>query len=75
MEMGITGWILRTFQRPLVRAEVEVRIVLKRQADEVADRVLGELRELLGGHLGMREGADSDGADREDATHDTVAHD
>ena len=33
--------------RPLLRPEVEIRVVLERQADQVADRVLRELRELF----------------------------
>src|SRR5215831_10781657 len=37
----------------LERPEVEVGVVLERQADEIADRILGELRQLLGAHLGV----------------------
>jgi hypothetical protein len=40
-----------------LRAEVEIRVVLEGQADQVADRVLRELRELLGAHLSAQTGA------------------
>jgi hypothetical protein len=40
--------------RPLLRPEVEIGVVLERQADQVADRVLRELRQLLGAHFGKR---------------------
>jgi hypothetical protein len=36
------------------RTDVEVGVVLERHADEVADRVLRELREFLGVHFRVR---------------------
>jgi hypothetical protein len=39
--------------RPLVRPDVQIGVVLERHADQVADRVLRELGQLLGAQFGM----------------------
>ena len=53
-ETGITGWMLRMFCVPIVRPDVQVGVVLERHADQVADRVLGELGQFLGTQFGVR---------------------
>jgi hypothetical protein len=51
--IGMTGWIFRMFCAPL-RTEVQVSVVLEWDADQVADRILRELRELLGAKFSVR---------------------
>ena len=50
-EIGITGWMFRMFCVSFCGPNVEVGVVLERHADQVADRVLRELGQLLGAHL------------------------
>ena len=55
-EIGITGWMLTMLCVPFSGPKLRLRVVLERHADQIADRILRELGELLGGHLGARRG-------------------
>ena len=52
--MGITGWMLSMFCVRWSGPDVKVGVVLERHADQIADRVLGQLGQLLGAQRGMR---------------------